>query len=147
MITMEKIDYVMDVTGSSYEVVRAALLDADGDVDKAINLIRNSVDTLSGKEKDDKKEFINFDDMEKAIRDLWEQGLANRLVVEKNGEVILSLSLAVSAFGAVLAPLAALVGVGAGLLNDYDFKLLTKDKQVIDLKESIKENIKKHDRK
>ncbi len=141
MITMEKIDYVMDITGAPYEVVRAALLDADGDVDKAINLIRNSVDTLLGKEES-KKDF-NFDDIEKAIRDLWEQGLASRLVVEKRGEVILSLSLAVSAFGAVLAPLAALVGVGAGLLNDYDFKLLTKDKQEIDLKEYIKENIKK----
>lgn len=145
MITMEKIDYVMDVTGAPYEVTRAALLEADGDVDKAINLIRNSVDTLLDKEEN-KKDF-SFDDIEKAIRDLWEQGLASRLIVEKRGEVILSLSLTVSAFGAVLAPLAALVGVGAGLINDYDFKLLTKDKQEINLKEYIKENIKKYDKR
>ena len=50
MITMEKIDYVISVTGASYGDVREALLSADGDVDKAIRL-------LMGEEKveDEKK--------------------------------------------------------------------------------------------
>lgn len=39
MITMEKIDYVISVTGASYGEVREALLTADGDVDKAIRLL------------------------------------------------------------------------------------------------------------
>ena len=39
MITMEKIDYVISVTGAEYIVVRDALLASDGDVDRAVRLI------------------------------------------------------------------------------------------------------------
>ena len=39
MITMEKIDYVISVTGADYNDVRNALLACDGDVDRAIRLI------------------------------------------------------------------------------------------------------------
>ena len=145
MITMEKIDYVMDTTNSSYEVVRKALLDTDGDVDLAIEKIRNSVSTFDEdyKSKNSKKGPINFDDIKEAIENLWEEGKASRLLVKKNDGTILSLSLAVSAFGAIIAPLAAILGVGAGYVNDYDFYLVTKDGENIDLKNYIKENLKK----
>ena len=39
MINMTKIDYVINATGASYEIVRKALLDSDGDVDEAIKFI------------------------------------------------------------------------------------------------------------
>ena len=39
MITLESIDYVINMTGASYDDVRVALLEADGNVDKAIKLI------------------------------------------------------------------------------------------------------------
>lgn len=139
MITMEKIDYVMDVTGASYEVVRVALLNADGNVDIAIKAIKNSVGNVEfDTEGKKKKDFINFDDIKKAIMDLWEQGNTNKLVVEKNNEVVYSLSLNISVLGVALAPLAAIVGVGAGLINDYDFKIIMKDGNKLDLKEYIK---------
>lgn len=145
MITMEKIDYVMDTTNSSYEVVRKALLDTDGDVDLAIEKIRRSVSTFDEdyKSKNSKKGPISFDDIKEAIENLWEEGKASRLLVKKNDETILSLSLAISAFGAIIAPLAAILGVGAGYVNDYDFYLVTKDGENIDLKNYIKENLKK----
>ena len=40
MINMTKIDYVINITGASYDIVRKALLDSDGDVDVAISYIR-----------------------------------------------------------------------------------------------------------
>ena len=39
MINMTKIDYVINTTGASYDIVRKALLDSDGDVDEAIKHI------------------------------------------------------------------------------------------------------------
>ncbi|WP_036728656.1 DUF4342 domain-containing protein [Peptoniphilus mikwangii] len=134
MITMEKIDYVMDVTNSSYDVVRRALLDSDGDVDLAVDIIRKSVDTSSKKSKD----TIDFEDIKDAIKEIWNQGNANKLVVKKDGDIVLSLSLTVSALGIILAPVAALVGVGAGIVNDYEFKIILSTKEEIDIKEYIK---------
>lgn len=36
MINMDKIDRVMEITDASYDEVRQALIDHDGDVDQAI---------------------------------------------------------------------------------------------------------------
>ncbi len=65
MITMEKIDYVISVTGASYGDVREALLSADGDVDKAIRL-------LMGEEKteDEKTEGFDFKDARTRAEDI-----------------------------------------------------------------------------
>ncbi len=140
MITMEKIDYVMNITGASYEVVRVALLDSDGDVDGAINIIRHSV-VIPEREEKTKKDFINFEEIKNAIKEIWDKGNASKLTVEKDGETVLSLSLTVSAVGLILAPLAAFVGAGLVIINDYDFKVLMDSGEVIDIKEYI--NIKK----
>ena len=51
MITIEKVDYVMNVTGAEYQVVKNALLDADGDVEKAVEIIRASVSNYKHDEK------------------------------------------------------------------------------------------------
>lgn len=136
MITMEKIDYVMNITGASYEVVRVALLDSDGDVDGAINIIRHSV-VIPEREEKAKKDFINFEDIKNAIKEIWDKGNASKLTVEKDGETVLSLSLTVSAVGLILAPLAAFVGAGLVIINDYDFKVLMDSGEVIDIKEYI----------
>ena len=140
MITMEKIDYVMNITGASYEVVRVALLDSDGDVDGAINIIRHSV-VIPEREEKTKKDFINFEEIKNAIKEIWDKGNASKLTVEKDGETVLSLSLTVSAVGLILAPLATFVGAGLVIINDYDFKVLMDSGEVIDIKEYI--NIKK----
>ncbi|MBP2025275.1 DUF4342 domain-containing protein [Peptoniphilus stercorisuis] len=144
MITMEKIDYVMNITGASYEVVRVALLDADGDVDRAIKIIMHSV-VIPEKKEDEKKDFINFDEIKNAIKEIWDKGNASKIIVSKDDEIVLSLPLTVSALGLVLAPLAALVGAGVVLVTDYDFKVIMDSGEIIDLKEYI--NIKKFSKK
>ena len=143
MITMEKIDYVMNITGASYEVVRVALLDADSDVDRAISILRHSV-VIPEKKEENKKEFISFEEIKNAIKEIWDKGNASKLTVEKDGETVLSLSLTVSAVGLILAPLAALIGAGAVLVSDYDFKIILDTGEVIDIKDYI--NIKKFEK-
>lgn len=145
MITMEKIDYVMDVTNTQYEVVRKALLDSDGDVDKAIELIRNSVDVnkeTSGNKRQNFKDFddVNFDDIKRKLLEIWEEGNANRLIIKKGNNVILNLSLATSAFAAIINPVVAFLGAGAGLINDYDFLISMKNGEEIDLRRYILKN-------
>ena len=138
MITMEKIDYVMNVTHVPYEVVRKYLLECDGDVDLAINKIREEYDDITHEtSSENKKEFVSFEDIKNAIHDIWIKGNASKLVVEKNGEIVLSLPLTVSALGVVLAPFASLIGTGVVLIDDFDFKIILKDGKEIDIKDYI----------
>lgn len=136
----------MNMTGQSYEVVRKALLETDGDVDRAIQIINDSYKNIFDEgAKDAKNAFSNvgdkFDnfakDVQNAIEDIWKKGNASRLVVEKNGSTILNLSLAISAVGVILGPVSALVGAGAALLTDYDFYIILDDGERIDIKKYI----------
>lgn len=141
MISIEKIDYVMNVTGAEYKVVRNALLDADGDVEVAIEIINKSVDKVDETEKT-KGDFFNiedisFEDITSAIKDLWKTSNATKLLVEKNGEMVINISLTAISIGAIFAPIAAIIGVGSGLIADYDFIIVTEDKKEINIKDYI----------
>lgn len=159
MITMEKIDYVISVTGESYAEVRRALLDANGDVDEAIDLLRGRRQEIYQEEVSDKEAYQqgyeeakkekeesgfanqleNFaDEIVDAIKEIWNKGNASKLVIENNGKTVLSLSLTVSAIGIVIAPVASLIGVSAAVISKYDFKIILDTGEEIDLKEYIK---------
>ena len=152
MITMEKIDYVISVTGASYGDVREALLSSDGDVDKAIRL-------LMGEEsaEEENKESFDFGDAKKtrvedisdtisnfgeevidAVKDFWEKGNATKLVVmDEKDEVILSVSMNLGAIWTVIAPVAALMGVGIGIISRWEFYIYLDDGKVINVKDYI----------
>lgn len=168
MINMTKIDYVINVTGATYEVVRKALLESDGDVDKAIEYIRandfkekENVDASKVYENEEEKnkeeerqknsktgneyfdEVVNsLDEIIDAIKEIWRKGNARRLLVEKDNETILSLSLATSAIGLVLALPASLLGLSAAYIYDYSFKIIMENGEVIDIKEYLKDKSK-----
>ncbi|MET3616662.1 translation elongation factor EF-Ts [Peptoniphilus olsenii] len=159
MISMEKIDYVINLTGASYDIVRKALLDVDGDVDLAIKIIEedlNSSDTETieaevieeeGQQNSHRKqskeyfdEFSNaMDEIIEAIKEIWRKGNARRLLVEKDNETVLSLSLATSAIGLALALPASLLGLSAAYIYDYSFKIIMENGEVIDIKEYLKD--------
>ncbi|MBU5670120.1 DUF4342 domain-containing protein [Peptoniphilus sp. MSJ-1] len=165
MINMTKIDYVINVTGATYEVVRKALLESDGDVDKAIEYINankeENVDASKVYENEEEKnkeeerksnsksgneyfdEVINsLDEIIDAIKEIWRKGNARRLLVEKDNETILSLSLTTSAIGMVLALPASLLGLSAAYIYDYSFKIIMENGEVIDIKEYLKDKSK-----
>ncbi len=162
MITLESIDYVINMTGASYDDVRIALLEADGDVDKAIKLIneRGQGKKTQEEQKEEEKSGKNWreytsktighvqqslDDILDGIKDILKKGNAGKLLIEKNGETVLSLSLTVSAIGFAINPIVAMLGVGAALTSEYDFKIVMEDGSTIDVREYIrnkKENFK-----
>ena len=164
MINMTKIDYVINITGASYDIVRKALLDSDGDVDAAISYIREgkydvNIDPSRVYENEEEKEsdpkgerktgreyvddVINYlDEILEAIKEIWRKGNASRLLVENKGETVLSLSLTTSAIGMLLALPAALLGLSAAYVYDYSFKIIMDDGEVIDVKEYLKDKSK-----
>ena len=164
MINMTKIDYVINITGASYDIVRKALLDSDGDVDVAISYIREgkydvNIDPSRVYENEEEKEsdpkgerktgreyvddVINYlDEILEAIKEIWRNGNASRLLVENKGETVLSLSLTTSAIGMLLALPASLLGLSAAYVYDYSFKIIMDNGEVIDVKEYLKDKSK-----
>lgn len=164
MINMTKIDYVINITGASYDIVRKALLDSDGDVDVAISYIREGkydvkIDPSKIYENEEEKEsdpkgerktgreyvddVINYlDEILEAIKEIWRKGNASRLLVENKGETVLSLSLTTSAIGMLLALPASLLGLSAAYVYDYSFKIIMDNGEVIDVKEYLKDKSK-----
>ncbi|WP_277218677.1 DUF4342 domain-containing protein [Peptoniphilus vaginalis] len=164
MINMAKIDYVINTTGASYDIVRKALLDSDGDVDVAISYIREGKydvniepsrvyeseeekDSDSHKEKKSSKDYVDdvinyLDEILEAVKEIWRKGNASRLLVENKGETVLSLSLTTSAIGMLLALPASLLGLSAAYIYDYSFKIIMDNGEVIDVKEYLKDKSK-----
>lgn len=158
MITMEKIDYVISVTGADYNRVREALLSTDGDVDKAIQMImageKERFESFSSSDsseeaKEDRKKFFGDDinstinnfgeEVVEAVKEIWEKGNAIRLVVmDENDTVVLNVSMTIGAIWTVLAPLASLMGVGVGLLSKWEFYVYLDDGRAINIKDYIK---------
>lgn len=157
MINLEKIDYVINTTGAGYELVREALLNSDGDVDRAIGYIEAKKFKVSQNKKDErieaeaeiieenesKKDIFGgvtdtLDEIIQGIKEIWRKGNASRLIVEKDNETVLSLSLTASTFGAIIAPIASILGLTVAYITDYDFKIIMADGKIIDVREYIK---------
>lgn len=146
MIDIEKIDLVMERTNAEYKIVREALITCDGDVEKAINYIetRKREESVHEEGKEEPKEEKKTaskqagafaQDIIDTIKEIWEKGNASSLVVEKNGEVLLRLSLTVSTIGLVIAPVAAVIGLGAALITEYTIKIYLDNGEVVNVNE------------
>lgn len=70
-----------------------------------------------------------------AIKEIWKRGNASRLDIEKDGRVVLSISLTISTIGLILAPVAALIGIGAAMITEYTVKITLDNGTVINVNE------------
>jgi len=70
-----------------------------------------------------------------AIREIWRKGNASSLEIEKDGKTVLKISLTVGTIGLILAPVAALIGIGAALITDYTVKIILDNGTVINVNE------------
>lgn len=158
MITMEKVDYVMNVTGADYSRVREALLATDGEVNEAIAMILNTTGEgtkteFSGEYKtqeetgkkrsrvDEINDKVNGfgEEIFEAVKEIWEKGEATRLVVmDEHDTVILNVSMTLGAIWTVLAPLASLLGVGVGILSRWEFYVYLHNGEAINVKDYIR---------
>lgn len=139
MINMDQIDVVMAKTGAGYDVVRAALLEANGDTELAVEKIlaqqeakktKDSGSYQAGQEIGNAAQHVIS-----IVQEVWEKGNASNLVIEKDGKRVLQLSLTVGTIGLILAPLAVFIGLGAALLTDYDIRIEMNDGTEVNVNE------------
>ena len=145
-ITIESIDQVIErVPGATYAQVKEALLKCDGDVVDAIILLQDN--STGAEEKEDKKTFEDVfgkdsEKMKEEITDLIRKSNVVRIVVEKNGKVIINVPITVGVVGVVFAPILSLIGLSASVLAKYRIKIENEDEgTTVDLGEFSEEKL------
>ena len=129
-ITLEKIELVKDRTGVSYKEAKEALEAADGSVVDAIIDIEESID-IKSKSKFSEQSAHVVDKIKEAVK----KGNVSKIIVKKNGEIVLNLSVNVGIVGTVLAPWAAIAGVIAAFGTKCVIELVKEDGEIIDISE------------
>lgn len=145
-ITIESIDQVMErVPDATYAQVKEALLKCDGDVVDAIILLQDN--STGSEEKKDKKTFEDVfgkdsDKMKEEIIELIRKSNVVRIVVEKNGKIIINIPITVGVVGVVFAPILSLIGLSASVLAKYRIKIENEDEgTTVDLGEFSEEKL------
>ena len=135
MVTLEKIDQVVDRTGVTYEQARDALNACEGDVIDTIIYLEKSQHSFM--------ENINIksNEVTDTLKDLLKKGNVTRVTVEKDGEVLLNLPVTVGAIGLVMAPVVALIGFGAAFVTKYTIKIVKEDSEEIDVNKATEEKV------
>jgi hypothetical protein len=80
-----------------------------------------------------------------AIREIWKHGNASHLDIDKDGRHILTVSLTIGTIGLIIAPVAALIGIGAALITDYVVTITLDNGTVINVNEFAVNKAKKTD--
>ena len=126
-ITLEKIELVKDRTGVGYKEAKDALEKTDGSVVDAIILIEETIDD-SAKETE-KKNVQILDTIKEAVR----KGNVSKIVIKKDGDIVMNLPVNIGIIGTVLVPWAAIGGCIAALGTKCSIELVKEDGGVVNV--------------
>lgn len=149
-ITIEKLDAVTErVPNATYADAKKALLECDGDVIEAVILLesqkgfasktkqaKKTVEQVFSKDNEDLK------DLKVQVKELLKKSSVIRVIVEKNGKVVMNIPLTVGVVGLALGPLVTLVGLSAAVIGKYNIMIQNEDDgSIVDLGELNEEKL------
>ncbi|MDO5441981.1 MAG: DUF4342 domain-containing protein [Bacillota bacterium] len=134
-ITLEKIELVKDRTGVSYKEAKDALEQTEGNVVDAIIFIEDSID--EGSKKADSKTSAIID----AIKATIKKGNASKLIIKKEGDVVINLPINIGVVGTVLFPWATVAGAIAALGTKCSIEIIKDNGEIIDISSKANEVI------
>lgn len=133
-ITLEKIELVKDRTGVSYAEAKEALEAAEGSVVDAIISIEEQIDEDTGN---------NFTKQGNAVienlKALVKKGNVSKIVIKRDGEVMLNIPVNLGILGTVIAPWGAVLGVLAAFGTKCTIELVGTDGTIIDVSDTVTE--------
>lgn len=125
-ITIEMVDQVLDrLPYATYKEAREALIKTDGNVLDAIIYIESGQkDTGFENKKESIRRFReNISQESERIRgqlgDLFKKTTVVRIIVEKEGKVVLNIPLTLGVLGVAAMPVLSLLGLSAAVLSKY----------------------------
>lgn len=137
MITLEKIDQVVERTGVDYSEAKKALEECGGNVVEAIIWIEKNKEFKSSGNNSGIKTSDIIDTLKEFIR----RGNVSRIIVSDGENTLLNLPVTVGAIGVVLGPVAALLGLGAAIVTNLNVSILDHNGKLIDLNKVTAERL------
>ncbi len=169
MITLETVEELMKETGADFYLVSWALKASHGDVNQARDYIHrnrqagaaesaDSTDAAADADDSEAKaaestssedstsdekthKEPNVEDILRTIREVLSKVNATNIVIRKEGKVLLNLSVTIGAIGVILAPIAALIGLGAAVLTAYEIVIVLEDGRELNLMAMAKDEV------
>lgn len=130
-ITIESIDAVYQrIPNATYSEAKEALQECDGDVVEAIILLESKKggNTTSKVKKTVEDVFgKDGDEIKSQLKELLRKSSVIRVIVEKNGKIIMNIPLTVGVVGLALGPLVTLVGLSAAVIGKFNIKVQNED--------------------
>ena len=145
-ITIESIDAVYQrIPNATYLEAKEALQECDGDVVEAIILLESKKggNTTSKVKKTVEDVFgKDGDEIKSQLKELLRKSSVIRVIVEKNGKIIMNIPLTVGVVGLALGPLVTLVGLSAAVIGKFNIKVQNEDDgTTVDLGELTEEKL------
>ncbi|MBE6033012.1 MAG: DUF4342 domain-containing protein [Firmicutes bacterium] len=129
-ITLEKIELVRDRTGVSYKEAKDALEASGGSVVDAIIAIEEKIDMRPrGFGMDSSMDLVD------RAKEILRKGNVSRIMVKKDGNMILNLSVNIGLAGALIAPWAAIAAVVAACGTRCRIEFLKEDGEIVEVSE------------
>ncbi|MGP1598474.1 DUF4342 domain-containing protein [Peptoanaerobacter stomatis] len=146
MITLEKIDQIVERTGVSYAQAKEALEKAEGDVVEAIIYIEQSSARFSKSVSD--SFMLKKDEVIETLKDLIQKGNVTKIIIEKDDKKVLEVpvNIALSAgvlslfLGTLLIPVVAVIGTGM-YIGNFRIKVINDDGSEIDVNEETQRRL------
>ena len=138
MITLEKIDIIRERTGVSYKEAKEALEQNDGQVIETIIFIEEK----HGKTWMDTMSVVRNEIVEK-LKAIIKKGNVSRIILKKDGEVLLNVPITAGAIGVMLYPTVSLLGVAAALFTKATIEIVKDSGEVVDINEMAEETFSK----
>lgn len=129
-ITLEKIELVKDRTGVSYKEAKAALETSGGSVVDAIIAIEETINTKSAKGFGGSGHAV----VEK-LKEIIRKGNVSKVIVKKDGEIVLNLPVNIGIVGTVLAPVPIIIGTIVAIGAKCVIEVVKDDGTILDVSE------------
>lgn len=146
-ITLENIDKVLErVPNASYAQAKEALIVTDGNVLDAIIYLeqsgKSSTIKIKAKEKMENALGKDAEEIKKQLKEMLKISNVIRIIIEKDGKIIMNIPLTVGVVGIALGPLVTLVGLSAAVIGKFNIKVQNEENNtIIDLGELSEEKL------
>ncbi len=135
-ITVEMIDQVKDRTGVSYKEAKEALERTGGNVVDAIIDIEESLgESVKQSEAKDGKKIIE------KLKELVKKGNVSKILIKKDGEVVMNLPVNAGIIAGFVAPWASLFAIIAAFGFKCEIEVVKDDGSILDVSEMANETI------
>ncbi|QUH21036.1 DUF4342 domain-containing protein [Alkaliphilus sp. B6464] len=135
-INLEKVDIVRERTGVSYKEAKEALEQNNGDVVESIIAIEEK----NGKTWMNTMSLAGNEVIEK-LKYLIKKGNVSRVMLKRDGEILLNVPVTAGAIGVMLAPIVSLLGVSAAIATKTTIEIIKNNGEIVDINEMAGETV------